>query len=191
MPITGELEKSIELAKSELGITIPPEDAIEGWSTEWHVDNSEWLKALYGKINNCILLIIDYAKEAKKYYSSKNSDGTIVSYKNQKMMINVLDSPGNCDLTSHICTETLINDAETLGFKTVGSTKQGEALLALGLAERLYSIQQEFKQDLSNALLRREALLRLVDPVCLGDFKWFVFKKFNEKKMNINSTCLR
>jgi len=131
------------------------------------------------------------AKEAKKYYTSKNSDGTIVSYGNQKMTNNVLDSPGNCDLTSHVCIETLINDAETLGFDTVGITKQGEALLALGLAERLYGIQKEFKEDLSNALLRREALLRLVDPVCLGDFKWFVFKKFNEKKMNINPTCLR
>ena len=174
-----------------MGITIPPEDALEGWTTEWHVDNSKWLKAIYGKINNGILLIIDYAKEAKKYYTSKNSDGTIVSYENQKMTNNVLDSPGNCDLTSHVCIETLINDAETLGFDTVGITKQGEALLALGLAERLYGIQKEIKEDLSKALLRREALLRLVDPVCLGDFKWFVFKKFNEKKMNINSTCLR
>ncbi len=67
----------------------------------------------------------------------------------------------------------------------------GEALLALGLAERLYGIQKEFKEDLSNALLRRETLLRLVDPVCLGDFKWFVFNKFKEKKMNINSSCFR
>ena len=64
-------------------------------------------------------------------------------------------------------------------------------MLALGLAERLYKIQQEFKEDLSKALLRREALLRLVDPVCLGDFKWFVFNKFKEKKININSICLR
>jgi len=191
MPITSELEKSIELAKSELGITIPPKDALEGWTTEWHVDNSEWLKALYGKINNGILLIIDYAKEAEKYYTSRNSDGTMVAYKNQKMIPNVLDSPGNCDLTSHVCVETLINDAENIGFNTVGITKQGEALLALGLAERLYGIQKEFKEDLSNALLRREALLRLVDPVCLGDFKWFVFNKFKEKKININSTCLR
>ena len=69
--------------------------------------------------------------------------------------------------------------------------REGEALLALGLAERLYGIQKEFKEDLSNALLRREALLRLVDPVCLGNFKWFVFNKFKEKEMNINSTCLR
>ena len=58
-----------------MGITIPPEDALEGWTTEWHVDNSKWLEAIYGKINNGILLIIDYAKEAKKYYNSKNSDG--------------------------------------------------------------------------------------------------------------------
>ena len=107
------------------------------------------------------------------------------------MMNNVLDSPGNCDLTSHVCIETLINDAETLGFNTLGITKQGDALLALGLAERLYGIQKEFKEDLSNALLRRESLLRLVDPLCLGDFKWFVFNKFEKKKMNINSTCLR
>ena len=189
--ISNELGKSIKLAKSELGISIPPEDAPEGWTTEWHVGNSEWLKVLYGKINNAILLIIDYAKDAKKYYTSKNSDGTIVSYENQKMINNILHSPGNCDLTSHLCIETLISDAESIGFNTFGITKQGEALLALGLAERIYGIQKEFKEDLSNALLRREALLRLVDPICLGDFKWFVFNKFKEKQMKINSTCLR
>ena len=99
MPITSELEKSIELAKSELGIIIPPEDAPEVWTTVWHVDNSKWLEAIYGKINNGILLIIDYAKEAKKYYNSKNSDGTIVSYENQKMMNDVLDSPGTVSYT--------------------------------------------------------------------------------------------
>ena len=191
LPITSELEKSIKFAESKLGITIPPEDAPEGWTTEWHIDNSEWLKGIYEKINNGILLIIDYAKEAKNYYGLRNSNGTIISYKNQKISNKILESPGDSDLTSHICIETLINDAETLGFKNIGTTKQGEALLALGLAERLYEIQKDFKTDLSKALARREALLRLVDPICLGDFKWFIFHKFKDKKSNINSTCLR
>ena len=191
LPITSELEKSIKFAESKLGITIPPEDAPEGWTTEWHIDNSEWLKGIYEKINNGILLIIDYAKEAKNYYGIRNSNGTIISYKNQQISNNILESPGDSDLTSHICVETLINDAETLGFKNIGTTKQGEALLALGLAERLYEIQKDFKRDLSKALARREALLRLVDPICLGDFKWFIFHKFKDKKSNINSTCLR
>ena len=189
--ITKELEKSIALAKEKLDIQIPPEDAPEGWTTEWHIDNKKWLKAIYAKINNGILLIIDYAKEAKRYYSLSNSDGTLISYKNQKIVENVFESPGDCDLTCHICIESLIYDSENLGFETIGIVKQGEALLSLGLAERLFEIQNELKNDISMALFRREALLRLVDPICLGDFKWFVFSKFKDKKTEINSICIR
>ena len=188
--ITKELEKSIVHAKKELGINIPPKKANEGWTTEWHVDNSLWLKSVYQKVSNGILLIIDYAKEAEKYYSCANSNGTLISYRNQKIVNDFFESPGNSDLTSHICIETLINDAQTIGFDNVGLVKQGEALLALGLAERLYEIQNDLKEDISKALFRREALLRLVDPICLGDFKWFVFKKFNKKKVKITSNCI-
>ena len=189
--ITKELEKSIASAQEKLDIKIPPKDAPEGWTTEWHIDNKKWLMAIYEKINNGILLIIDYAKEAKRYYSLSNSNGTLISYKNQKIVENIFESPGNCDLTSHVCIESLIYDSETLGFETVGLVKQGEALLSLGLAERLFEIQNELKNDISRALSRREALLRLVDPICLGDFKWFVFSKFKNKKSKINSICIR
>ena len=189
--ITKELEKNITSAQEKLDINIPPEFAPEGWTTEWHIDNKKWLKAIYAKINNGILLIIDYAKEAKRYYSLGNSNGTLISYKNQKIVENIFESPGDCDLTSHICIESLIYDSETLGFETIGIVKQGEALLSLGLAERLFEIQNELKDDISKALSRREALLRLVDPICLGDFKWFVFSKFNKKKFKINSLCIR
>jgi len=120
-----------------------------------------------------------------------NSNGTLISYKNQKIVENVFESPGYCDLTAHVCTESLIYDSETLGFRTIGIIKQGEALLSLGLAERLFEIQNELKNDISKALSRREALLRLVDPICLGDFKWFVFGKFKNKRTKINSSCIR
>ncbi len=189
--ITQELEESIALAKDKLDIDIPPKDAPEGWTTEWHIDNKKWLKAIYAKINNGILLIIDYAKEAKRYYSLHNCNGTLISYKSQKIVENIFESPGDCDLTSHVCIESLIYDSETLGFETIGIVKQGEALLSLGLAERLFEIQHELKADISKALSRREALLRLVDPICLGDFKWFVFSKFKSKKTKINSSCIR
>ena len=189
--MTKELEKSIASAQGKLDIKIPPKDAPEGWTTEWHIDNKKWLMDIYKKLNNGILLIIDYAKEAKRYYSLINSKGTLISYKNQKIVENIFESPGDCDLTSHVCIESLTFDSETLGFKTVGIVKQGEALLSLGLAERLFQIQNELKNDISKALSRREALLRLVDPICLGDFKWFVFSKFKNKKAKINATCIR
>ena len=131
------------------------------------------------------------AKEAKRYYSRSNSNGTLISYKSQKIVENVFESPGDCDLTSHVCVESLIYDSETLGFETLGIIKQGEALLSLGLAERLFEIQNELKDDIFKALSRREALLRLVDPICLGDFKWFVFSKFKNKTTKIFSSCIR
>ena len=189
--ITNQLEKSIALAQEKLDINIPPKDAPEGWTTEWHIDNKSWLKAVYKKISNGILLVIDYAKEAKRYYSLNNNNGTLISYKNQKIVDNLFESPGNCDLTSHICIESLIYDSEILGFETIGIVKQGEALISLGLANRLFEIQSELKHDVSKALSRREALLRLVDPICLGDFKWFAFSKFSNEEIKINSRCIR
>ncbi len=189
--ITNELKKSIDFAQEKLDINIPPKYAPEGWTTEWHIDNKKWLMAIYAKINNGILLIIDYAKEAKRYYSLGNSNGTLISYKNQKIVENIFESPGDCDLTSHVCIESLIYDSETVSFKNIGIVKQGEALLSLGLAERLFEIQNELKNDISKALSRREALLRLVDPICLGDFKWFIFSEFKNKKIKINSSCIR
>ncbi len=187
---TKELNKSIAIAQEKLSISIPPKDAPEGWATEWHIEDEIWLRSVYEKINNGILLIIDYAKEAKKYYSSSNINGTLISYKNQKIVSNLFASPGNCDLTTHLCIETLIHDSETIGFKTIGFVKQGEALLALGLAERLYEVKNELKKDISKALSRREALLRLVDPLCLGDFKWFIFSKFQKENFDIKSSCI-
>ena len=97
--ITQELEKSIASAQEKLDINIPPEFAPEGWTTEWHIDNKKWLKAIYAKINNGILLIIDYAKEAKRYYSLSNSNGTLISYKNQKIVENIFESPGAVSYT--------------------------------------------------------------------------------------------
>ena len=77
-----------------------------------------------------------------------------------------------------------------MGFETNGIVKQGEALLLLGLAKRLFEIKKDLKGDIAKAFSRREALLRLVDPACLGDFKWFVFSKFNKKEIKIKSSCI-
>ena len=47
--------------------------------------------------------------------------------------------------------------------------------MALGLGERLHALQQLPGTQLGEALTRREALLRLVDPAALGDFRWVAF----------------
>ena len=190
LQLTEEIKKFIKEIKNELGVNIPPEDAPEEWTSELNIDNLSWLKNLSRKINNGILLIIDYAIDAKRYYSPQKNDGTILAYKNQRAFKEILHSPGEFDLTCHICSDLLIYQAKLAGFESLGLVKQGEALLLLGLAQKLFEIQNNLKNDLSQALIRREAMLRLVDPICLGDFKWFVFKKSSNKEFSIESKCI-
>ena len=187
--LNDQLIEYLTYIKEEIGVVIPPLDAPDGWTTELRVNDSEWLKGINKKFKNGILLIIDYAIDSKRYYSAKRIDGTLITYKDQQASSDLLKKPGDCDMTSHLCSDILINQAKLNGFECMGSVKQGEALLALGLSKELFEIQDNFKDDLSGALLKREALLRLVDPLCLGDLKWFVFQK--NGSINFSSECIR
>jgi hypothetical protein len=79
----------------------------------------------------------------------------------------------------------LLEAAAAAGWQSLGHCRQGQALLALGLAERLHGLQQVNLQaseqstghDLATLLARREAMLRLVDPHALGDFRWLAFRR--------------
>ena len=117
-------------------------------------------------------------------------DGTLISYRNQEANPNVLKDAGLCDLTAHLCIESTINYALTNGWKFMGETRQGQALLALGLSNFLYSLQNTSSNDLSAALNRRESLLRLVDPMGLGEFRWLAFQKDNSDDLILGNRFL-
>ncbi len=184
IPLSKKLKDDIDRSQALYGFDLPPANAPEGWTSEWHTDLAPWFKTLSSIIKSGTLLIIDYCLEASRYYTLNRSSGTLLAYRKQFATNKLLLKPGETDLTSHLCLETLLGLAEFNNFKTLGCINQGQALLALGLAERLYSLQSLSKSDLSKALNRRESLLRLVDPLSLGAFKWIAFQY---KRNTINS----
>tara|TARA_B100000214_G_C23416430_1_gene378427 strand:- start:105 stop:482 length:378 start_codon:yes stop_codon:yes gene_type:complete len=117
-------------------------------------------------------------------------DGTLISYRNQEANPNLLKNAGLCDLTAHLCIESTIYYALTNGWKFMGETRQGQALLALGLSGLLYALQNTCSNDISAALNRRESLLRLVDPMGLGDFRWLAFQKDNNDDLFLGKRFL-
>jgi len=117
-------------------------------------------------------------------------DGTLISYKDQKANPNILQNAGFCDLTAHLCIESTINYALANGWKFMGETRQGQALLALGLSKILYSLQSKTSDNLSAALNQRESLLRLVDPMGLGEFRWLAFQLDNCNDLNFRNRFL-
>ena len=190
MKLTYAIEQFLQDSKSLLRIDFPPKEICNGWATEWHCDLPIWFKKLSKALRHGPLLVVDYALESKRYYNSMRKNGTLISYSNQEANSNILNDSGCCDLTAHLCIESTINYAMTNGWRFIGETRQGQALLALGLSKFLYSIQNINSNDLATALDRRESLLRLVDPVGLGEFRWLAFERENSCDLNLRNRFL-
>jgi len=174
-PLPVALRDEINRICSRRGIQLPPPDAEEGWTTEWNTALPEWFAAVAAAVDAGVLLVIDYALEAHRYYTSRRSDGTLMAVCAQQAGLSPLDQPGVQDLTAHLCIELVDAAAVRSGWAVGDQTKQGEVLLALGLAQRLHGLQELPGLDLAEALQRREALLRLVDPAGLGAFRWLTY----------------
>ena len=189
-PTTAIME-FLQESNSLLNIEFPPKDICDRWVTEWHCDLPTWFGKLSKVLINGSLLVVDYAMESKRYYNANRKDGTLISYRNQKANTNILKDPGLSDLTAHLCIESTISYALINGWKFMGETRQGQALLALGLSKFLFSLQNTCSQDLSAALNRRESLLRLVDPMGLGEFRWLAFQKDNSYDLILSNRFLQ
>ena len=169
----GEPLEPAAVAQLEaLGLWPPSPQRPPGWCTELHPGLAPWLVDAAAALEAGPLLVIDYALEAWRYYAPQRSAGTLMAYRGQAASSDPLQEPGTWDLTAHLCLDSLLAAATSSGWQLLGQARQGEALLALGLAQRLHGLQQGSGADLGALLARREALLRLVDPHALGDFRW-------------------
>jgi SAM-dependent MidA family methyltransferase len=169
------LEPDAAAQLETLGLLPPSPQRPAGWCTELHPGLAPWLEAAAMALAAGQLLVIDYALEAWRYYAPQRSNGTLMAYRGQQASDDSLADPGAWDLTAHLCIESVDAAAAASGWQLLGQARQGEALLALGLAERLHGLQQGSAIELSTLLARREALLRLVDPRALGDFRWLAY----------------
>jgi SAM-dependent MidA family methyltransferase len=163
-------------ALQALGLLPPSPQRPPGWCSELHPGLEPWLAAAAGSLASGALLVIDYALEAWRYYAPQRSGGTLLAYRAQGASADPLQDPGRADLTAHLCIDSLERAAAASGWRGLGGCRQGEALLALGLAQRLHGLQRD-PGGLAELLPRREALLRLVDPHALGDFRWLAFSR--------------
>ena len=171
------LEPELLAQLNELALVPAGDQRPAGWTTELHPCQRPWLAAAAAALSEGVLLVVDYAHEAWRYYAPQRSNGTLMAYRQQQASDDPLQEPGCWDLTAHLCIDSVDADAWASGWQPLGVRRQGEALLALGLAQRLHGLQQQPSSQLADLLARREALLRMVDPIALGDFRWLAFQR--------------
>ena len=141
----------------------------EGYYTQVNLAALDWLKKVAAKLKQGYLLTIDYGYPAAKYYHPQRSQGTLKCYYQHRHHHNPYINLGYQDITAHVDFTALERQGELCGLEKLGFTKQAMFLMALGLGERLSSLNSG-KFNLAEILQRRDHLHQLIEPTGLGGF---------------------
>lgn len=138
----------------------------------------QW-EAMYREISRSIrrgmIVTFDYGfEEGQLFNPGIRRYGTVAAYSGHKVTRNILDRPGQQDLTAHVNFSDLIRAGEQEGFSTLAFTRQARFLLGLGITSHpLFTPSHEVEShglEGSIAILEeRQAAQRLILPDGIGD----------------------
>lgn len=141
----------------------------DGYRTEVNLAALDWLKTVEQKLEHGYIISIDYGYSADRYYNPIRAQGTLQCYYEHYHHNDPYINIGNQDLTAHVDFTAIQNQGELLGLETIGFTKQGMFLMALGLGDRISTVSNS-GGDIQTILTRRQNLHQLIDPMGVGKF---------------------
>ena len=149
---------------------------VDGQTAEVCLELDRWIADVAGGLRRGLLLVIDYgAIAAELYDAGRRRDGTLRAYVRHQVHDDPYRFVGRQDLTAHVDVAAVEAAAHAAGLSTVGITTQAEALMGLGIEDRLREIQADPATTFEAYTELRAALMRLLDPAAMGRFRVMVF----------------
>jgi SAM-dependent MidA family methyltransferase len=144
----------------EFGIRLP-----SGYRTEVNLAMRDWLRAASGVLKEGFILTIDYGYPAEELYLTERDRGTLLCYSGHQVNEDPLANIGGQDITAHINFSALKKWGEDLGLRSLGFTRQGPYLVALGIDEMITALVEdspEYRSEISR-------IKGLIMPGGMGD----------------------
>jgi SAM-dependent MidA family methyltransferase len=154
---------AIEQYFQEQGIALP-----EGHHAEACLEACRWIEDAGRAIGRGFVLTIDYGHEAPALYDERHNRGTLLAYRNHQVTENILDAPGEQDLTSHVNFTALELWGRRAGLEKTGLVTQSQFLVALGRANEFADLYEPGQSELEK-LRARLSLKNLIHPEGLGE----------------------
>ena len=140
----------------------------EGQQAEACLEACDWIESAGRALQRGFVLTIDYGHEARALYDEHHNRGTLLAYRDHTVSENVLDAPGEQDLTAHVNFTALDLWGRRAGLTRTGLVTQSQFLIALGRGNEfadLYDLRQSEMEKLRARLL----LKNLIHPEGLGE----------------------
>ena len=147
----------------EQGITLE-----EGQQAEVCFEACDWIESAGRALERGFLLTIDYGHEARALYGEHHNRGTLLAYRDHAVSENLLDAPGEQDLTSHVNFTALDLWGRRSGLLRTGLVTQSQFLVALGRGNEFADLYEPGQTEVEK--LRARLLLKnLIHPEGLGE----------------------
>ena len=151
-------------------------ELVDGQTAEIALGLDGWVADAVASLRRGLLLLIDYGAPARELYDPvRRRGGTLRAYLRHQVGDDPYRLVGRQDLTAHVDITAVERAAHAAGLTTIGITTQAEALMGLGIENRLREIQANPATTIEEYTLLRSALMRLLDPAAMGRFRVMVF----------------
>jgi SAM-dependent MidA family methyltransferase len=149
MPSTPALERYFH----EQGITLE-----EGQQAEVCLEACDWIESAGRALERGFVLTIDYGHEARALYDDHHNRGTLLAYRDHTVSENLLDAPGEQDLTSHVNFTAVDFWGRRAGLVRTGLATQSQFLVALGRENEFADLYEPGQTEVEK--LRARLLLK-------------------------------
>lgn len=148
----------------------------EDYRIEVPIYFEEVLAILSQKLISGKLILIDYLYPIHEWAQPELKDGSLRGFKNHQLKRDVLEEPGQMDITYNVAIEPLVSILERNGFSLRESARQDQFLLEHGILDKLeeHSILDPFDPIVK----RNRAIQSLISPSGMSPyFHVLVFEK--------------
>lgn len=140
MPLQNKAEMSASSSAANhsttvenlLGMKLPGDllDVLpDGFTTEICPAASAWWQQAARALRSGRLLALDYGLEAEDFFRPERVEGTLRAYRQHRLVTNLLDAPGEQDLTAHVNFTPIRRVGEAGGLKTDACEPQSAFLV--------------------------------------------------------------
>jgi SAM-dependent MidA family methyltransferase len=140
----------------------------EGQQAEVCLEACDWIENAGRILGRGFVLTIDYGHEARALYDEQHNRGTLLAYRDHTVSEDLLDAPGEQDLTSHVNFTAVDMWGRRTGLLRTGLVTQSQFLVALGRENEFADLYEPVQTEMEK--LRARLLLKnLIHPEGLGE----------------------
>lgn len=101
-----------------------------GFQAEFCEGTMQWARTLASRIESGLVLIMDYGLPRGELYALSRPQGTLRTYQKHRQGTNLLDNPGQLDITAHVDFSTCVEAFEPLSWQIAGFCDQHHFLIS-------------------------------------------------------------